>query len=256
MSGRLAEFWRAKLRAFATHLAISVAVFAAVIALAMWRFYPPLYFWIDGGLFVLTVAAGVDVALGPTFTLVLYAPGRKSNRFVLPAIALAQAAALGWGVHLMYQNRPLLDAYVGYPRREFFTVTDDSIREGRRPLGDLLALSRERPALVYVSMPEDPKLARRELASGETLSHTERYLSLDGAQLKEVLEAGRDRVRIEAVFPGNLSAVDDFIAAHGGRFEDYAFVPLNARYGRALLVFRRSDGGYLGAIALKLPPRN
>lgn len=252
MSRPLSAYWRAKLIAFGMHLAISATVFATVILLAMWSFYPPLYFWIDGGLFVLTVAAGVDVALGPSFTLVLYAPGRRSNRYVLPAIALAQCAALAWGVHLMYQQRPLLAAYVGYSRHEFFPVTEGLVRDGPRPLAKLLALSPERPALVYVALPSDPALAKRELQSGETLSHTDHYLPLAGAQLKEVLDAGRSRVRIDAVFPGNMPAVDAFVSAHGGAFDDYAFVPLTARYGRALLAFRKRDGRYLGGIRLKL----
>ncbi len=220
MGRQLPAVWRAKLIAFGTHLAISATVFATVIALSVWLFYPPLYFWIDGGMFVLTVAAGVDVALGPSCTLVLYAPGRRSNRFVLPAIALAQVAALGWGVHLMYEQRPLFAAFVGYPRHEFFPVTKGLISDSPRPLAELLALSPERPAA--------------------------------GKQLKEVLDAGRTRKRIEAVFPGNMPAVEKFIERNGGNFDDYAFVPLNARYGRALLAFRRSDGKFVGGIALKL----
>lgn len=252
MGWQMTSVWRAKLIAFGTHLAISVTVFAAVIALTMWLFYPPLYFWIDGGLFVLTVAAGVDVALGPSFTLVLYAPGRRSNRFVLPAIALGQIAALGWGVHLMYDQRPLLDAYVDYPRHEFFPVTKGLIADSARPLAELLALSPERPALVYVSLPADRRKAAQELQSGRTLSHTESYLPLTGNQLKEVLDAGRTREHIESTFPGNMPKVQKFIDQHGGSFDDYAFVPLAARFGRALLAFRRSDGKLVGAIALKL----
>jgi hypothetical protein len=252
MGRKLSSFWRAKLIAFGTHLAISVTVFAAVVALSMWLFYPPLYFWIDGGLFVLSIAAGVDVALGPSFTLVLYAPGRRSNRFVLPAIALAQVAALGWGVHLMYEQRPLLDAYVDYPRHEFFPVTQALIADSPRPLTALLALSPERPALVYVALPADHKRAAQELQSGRTLSHTDSYMPLTGSQLKEVLDAGRTRKHIESTFPGNMPRVQKFIDHHGGSFDDYAFVPLAARFGRALLVFRRSDGKLVGAIALKL----
>jgi len=252
MGRQLSAIWRGKLIAFGAHLAISVIVFATVIALSMWLFYPPLYFWIDGGMFVLTIAAGVDVALGPSFTLVLYAPGRRSNRFVLPAIALAQVAALAWGVHLMYAQRPLLDAYVDYPRREFFPVTKGLIADSRRPLAELLALSPERPALVYVSLPVDRKQALQELQSGRTLSHTESYLPLTGNQLKDVLAAGRTREHIESSFPGNMPRVQKFIDRHGGSFDDYAFVPLAARFGRALLVFKRSDGKLVGAITLKL----
>jgi len=252
MRGDRREFWVAKLKAFGAHLAISAVVFATVVGVAMWRFYPPLYFWIDGGMFVLTVAAGVDVALGPSFTLVLYAPRRRSNRLVLPAIAIAQAAALTWGVHLMYQQRPLFAAYVGYPRREFFPVTGSLIADSPRPLGELLALSPERPALVYVSQPQDLQQARAELQSEHTLARTDRYLPLAGKQLQEVLDAGRARNHIEALFPGNMPAVQKFIDEHGGKFENYAFVPLAARYGVALLAFRRNDGHYVGGIPLHL----
>jgi hypothetical protein len=249
--------WAAKLKAFAIHFSISVAVFAAVIAAMLEAFYPTPYFWVDGGLFVLTIAAIVDVGLGPSLTLVTYVPRHKNTRAILAAIAAAQIAALGAGVYLLYEHRPLAAAFVGYPRNEFFPVTKAMLNPSRDTLAKLEALSPHRPPLTYLELPEDREEVNRMLMEGLSgekgvFQSIERYRPLQGEHLERVLAAGRTPQRIELVFfRENLRRIEDYVAAHGGRFESFAFVPLNGRYGRAMLVFTRSDGKLVATIPMK-----
>lgn len=66
--------WKAKFRAFGTHFGLSVVIFAVIIALTVWLWYPPPFFWIDGGLQVVLLAAIIDIVAGPLLTLVVYRP--------------------------------------------------------------------------------------------------------------------------------------------------------------------------------------
>ncbi len=249
--------WRSKLRAFATHLALSAALFAGVLSLVVGLWYPPPLFWIDGGLQITLLAAGVDIALGPLLTFVVYRPGKRTLIVDLAVIALIQAAALGWGVMTLRAERPLLAAFIGYPQNRFFAVTAKQLGEGPRPVEELVALSPERLPLVFVELPTDVEAARRILMlglQGETsvLRQTERYRRIEGAALERVLAGSRRRELYVRDDPPFAAEIDRFVEAHGGRAEDYAIVPLYGRFGRALIALRRADGRYVGVMAQEI----
>ncbi len=254
MSPELRRLWRAKLQACGIHLAISAALFAAIIAVGIELWYPPPYFWIDGGLWVVRIAAIVDVILGPLLTLVVFRPGKRLLALNLAVIAFFQAAFLTWGVLVMYQQRPLLAAFVGAPSNRFFPITEEFIRDGGRPLEELLALSPERPAQVSIRLPEDIAEVRTLLAESfggggsSVLRRTELFEPLRGAQLERMLAGARDERRLAALWPLARPRIERFLAERGARFEDYAFVPIHGRYYIALAAFERATGRYAGAL--------
>jgi hypothetical protein len=70
--------------------------------------------WFPGGLWhvaglqkLFGIMIGADIVLGPLLTLLVYKPGKRGLRFDLSMIALAQAVFLAYGVHTLWQNRPL-----------------------------------------------------------------------------------------------------------------------------------------------------
>lgn len=253
MSPERRALFIAKLRAFGAHFALSLAIFAAIIWICVWLWYPEPYFWIDGGWFVVRIAALVDVVAGPLLTLIIYRPARRWMAANLATIAFVQAAFLAWGVNVLERERPLVAVFLGAPAERFYPVTRELLAYGLRPNEEVLALSSERPALVAVRLPDDPDKARELLQAslqGRTgvLRRSELYEPLEGEQLKKLLAAGRSRDRIAGVWPIANASIDSFLAAHGGRFEDYAFVPLHGRYYVALLAFERASGRHKGAL--------
>ncbi|MGH8704104.1 MAG: hypothetical protein ACREUO_01665 [Burkholderiales bacterium] len=253
MSEARRPLWRAKLKAFGLHFSISLGLFAAIIAATLELWYPPPYFWIDGGWFVVRLAAIVDIILGPLLTLIIFKPGKRLLALNLAVIAMVQSGFLVWGVNVLYQQRPLFAAYVGKPSERFFPVTKGLAQDGLRPLDEVLALSSERPAIIAVRLPEDPAKARELLLAGLTgkasvLRRTELFEPLAGAHLESLVAAGRSRTRIAEVWPIASANVDRFLAERGGRFEDYAFVPMQGRYYIALLAFEHRTGRYAGAL--------
>jgi hypothetical protein len=250
------SLWRAKLKAFAIHVGISAVVFVVVIATLIRLWYPEPYFWIDGGLYVMTVAAFVDIGLGPSISLAIFRPHDKRMPLVYALIGLAQLAALGGGVHLLYEYRPLFVAFVGFPRNEFFPVTEAMLRGAASVPREMIAQARERPALVYIDRPADTAEWRRMLMAGRTgektvFQHTELYRSAEGAWRSRILtEGARSKARIEAVFAARAASIQAYVDAHGGSYDAFVFVPLNARYGRGMLVFDRASARLLTTLEL------
>ncbi len=245
----------AKLKAFGVHLSLSLVLFVGIIAACMTLWYPPPYFWIDGGVQVTRLAAMVDLVLGPLLTLVVFRPKKASLKRDLAVIGFVQIAFLAWGVGVLYRERPLLAAFVGYPSERFFPIPQQYLGDSKRPLEELLALSTDRPALVAIRMPENRKEARemvRVQLQGlpSVFRQTERYEKLEGRHLAEVFAVARSRERIRMVWPEAEARADKFAADRGRKFDDYVFVPVHGRFQSALLALERPDGRYAGAVYL------
>lgn len=100
---------RAAARAAGVHLlcSLGVALLAASLVFGLW--YPFPYRELSGGreLFLLVVA--VDVVCGPLLTMVLFNPAKPRVELWrdLGLVALIQLGALGYGLHTVWQARPL-----------------------------------------------------------------------------------------------------------------------------------------------------
>lgn len=95
-----------RIKAFLIHLAISIVVALAAMALVFGLWYPsPLHAALGvTGIFLLLLA--VDVVLGPCLTLVVFKPGKKTLVFDLAVIVVLQAAALVYGLYTVAEGRP------------------------------------------------------------------------------------------------------------------------------------------------------
>ena len=101
--------FRAAARAATIHLFCSVilAVLAAVLVFGLWYPYP--YRELAGGRELFLLIIMVDVVCGPLLTLVLYNPTkpRAELRRDLGLVVLIQLAALGYGLNVVKQARPV-----------------------------------------------------------------------------------------------------------------------------------------------------
>jgi hypothetical protein len=106
--------WREKFRAFAIHFTTTLVVAALAAGLIFFVWYPEPFGTMVGGLKLFTLITGIDLALGPLISLVVY-DSRKSRRalvFDYTVIAILQISALVYGVYSVSQNRPVFVAFV------------------------------------------------------------------------------------------------------------------------------------------------
>ena len=105
----MTSFWKDRLKASGIHFAISIvsALLAAMLVFRVWYPYP--YRELSGGRELFLLVVGVDVVCGPLLTLVLFntAKPRAELWRDLGLVALIQIAALGYGLAMVWEARPL-----------------------------------------------------------------------------------------------------------------------------------------------------
>jgi hypothetical protein len=137
--------------AFLIHLTISAFVLAVFTAWVFTSLYPPPLLHLQGGGKVLAMLAFVDVVLGPMMTLIVYKPGKKSLVFDMAVILTIQLAALVYGTHVIYSQRP---AFLAFTYDRFVVVSAADLLGGNVP-ADIANQSpwRGNIRLVWVKLP-------------------------------------------------------------------------------------------------------
>ncbi len=152
---RIANFTRVS--ATVAHLLISLVIAAAVVALFWGVWYPNGLDIVAGASVLLLILVTVDVLIGPLLTLIVFSPGKKGLARDLLIIALLQAGALAYGVHIMLHTRPvflvaLVDGLLLVSANE---VDDADLKRSSSP--DYARKSWAGPIFVSSQDPKDPK---------------------------------------------------------------------------------------------------
>lgn len=167
-------------KAFLIHFAISLAVFAVLLAIILLIWYPGLMFALGGGWEGLRIVIGVDLVLGPLLTLIVFKEGKPSLKFDLSCIGIFQILCLSAGVWIVYNERPVVlaieyDTVYSLTAREFSYYGND--------MDDLTQFDGPFPKTVYIQLPENDQeaafLSIEQQLNGEPLyGRAENYLPL------------------------------------------------------------------------------
>ncbi len=233
-----------KLRAFAIHLIASAGIVLALLGLMLWVWYPAPYFEINGGWQVLRILAGVDVVLGPLLTLIVFKPGKPSLKFDMSCIVLMQLAALIYGGTIIYQQRP---AFVVFGTDRFTTVTAAEVEFDKLKHSELQRVAGIGPLLAQARPPDDPKL-RQELLFAVVM---EGQKDLEfRAELYEPYQPDLEKLRSRSLDLDQIAALDGeakaaiaaFAAQHGGRLQDYLYLPLKGKNKDIIMALSSQEG--------------
>jgi hypothetical protein len=102
--------------AFLIHLILSAAIAAVVMVFVFWVWYPAPLHDAVGVTRIFLLLMGVDVAIGPIITLIIYKPCKPSLKFDLAVVALLQLCALSYGVNTVFTGRP---AFIVFAKDRF-----------------------------------------------------------------------------------------------------------------------------------------
>lgn len=235
-------------KASAIHFAISLVVLAAIVAVVVWRWYPPELFGMAKAGPLLSLLAGVDLVLGPLLTLLVYAPGKKSLKFDLAVIALLQIAAMAFGLHTVWQSRPVYIVAVADRFRMVFANEIDAQSAARAKAG-----FRRLPAwganIVAAPLPEEPKARLEVMVAGFSgLDISQRpdfftpYPPRDPAFLGQAVSA---RTALQLA-PKTARADWEHVFARHSASGPLAIMPLQSSRGSATVIMQASDGRILG----------
>jgi hypothetical protein len=244
--------WKASL----IHITISVAIGTAVLALMLLLWYPYPLFEAVGGQQVLMILLGVDVSLGPLVTLIIFntKKSRKALTFDLSVIATLQAAALLYGLSVVYHTRPV---FVVFSNNSFDLVTanmlsDDDIAKARNPYYRSLPLTG--PVYVYSEMPTDIK-ERNEVVlgvfSGKDLPQFPQYYMPYDEHKSAAGRTAKPMAELRKLNPDRTADIDDAIHKSGRSETDLGYSPMRAKYQDQAVLVGKSDGQVLAVLRMR-----
>ncbi len=165
-------------KASAIHLLICATIGMCVISAMLFAWYPQPYFDALGGGKLAFILLGVDVVLGPLITLVIFKAGKKGLKFDLAVIALVQLSALAYGLHVVFEARPV---YIVFSVDRFDLVAANEVVPDAvtgAPREEFKSLPLTGPLIVAADLPED-KEARTKVMfsslSGVDIQHLPQY---------------------------------------------------------------------------------
>ena len=174
---------RFRVRAFGLHLTGSACALTLVIGglYLGWYRFPGWY--LTEVLHVVAIVAMVDLALGPTLTLIVANPAKSHRQLAIDigAIVTVQVAALIYGAVPLWIGRPLYYTF-SVDRLEIVQANDieaDEIALGRRQNPTLAPHWYSLPRWIWAPLPENPeeatKIAESASFGGKDVVQMPRY---------------------------------------------------------------------------------
>jgi hypothetical protein len=193
---------------------------------------------------LLLLVVGIDVALGPLLTLIVFNPKKKSLIWDLAVIVAVQIGALGYGVWVMAQSRPVF--LVGATDR-FELVTANQIRPeelAAASMPEWRTLSWTGPVVVGAQPPADPderlNLSLRALEGGPDVPQLPRYFLPLSENVERLMAASKPLAAFDAIAPDEVADLRAWLRQHGLDESSVAILPLKARMGTGAVMIDRA----------------
>ncbi len=246
---------RQRLVAGLIHLSLSAAVAAAVFLPIYFFWYPDVLYESAGGRDLFLLIVSVNVALGPLLTIVVYVPGKWGLRFDLIVIATLQTLALAYGVHVLFESRPVYFVFVK-DRFELVRANDypeEQLAKASKGYG-ALPLPWTGPKVAGAKLPTDPKEALEVAQSGiggiDVHLMPRYYVAYDDVR-PAAKEKGEPLGKLRERNPGNVADVNALVASLGRREDELRFLPMRAGKTDFTVVIDAKTGGILRISSIK-----
>jgi hypothetical protein len=242
-----------RLRAALIHFSISLLVVGSVFLVIYLAWFPPPLFEGAGGQDLFLVLALVDVTVGPLLTFLVFKPGKWGLKFDLTVIAIMQVAALAYGVHVVYEARPVWLVYVK-GRFDLIRANQVVATEVKKAKPEYQEFSLTGPKVVGALVPKDPveqfRIAMTALAGMDVSSYPQFYVPY-GDLGPAVLEKARPIADLRKLNPDGGGRIDAAIAASGRKESELAFVPLRAGKRDLTVLVDAKTAAFIGLVGVK-----
>jgi hypothetical protein len=238
--------WRnvSKRRAFFSHLALSACIVAFVLALVFFLWYPAPYSDAVGTWSIVRILIGVDLVLGPLLTLIVFRPAKPHLLFDVSFIALVQAAALTYGVTVLYQERPY---YVVFAVDRFHVLARKDV-----PLNDesdtaWIQKPTIGPLYVAALLPQDTPTMQRLLeetvfGGGPDIEQRPEFWAPYAENAAKIGQRARPLADLRSRGAATTAAVDDALARFQIDPDDVGFLPMISAKLETTALVRIADG--------------
>jgi hypothetical protein len=174
---------RFRLKAFGLHLSASVTVLTLIFGALYLGWYGWPGWYLSGVPHVVAIVAIVDLAVGPTLTLIVASPRKPRRALVrdIAVIVVVQLAALIYGAATLWLGRPLYYAF-SVDRLQMVQAADlqaSEIALARRQNPALAPHWHSLPRWIWAPLPDNPEEATRiagaALFGGQDVVQMPRY---------------------------------------------------------------------------------
>jgi hypothetical protein len=206
-----------------------------------------------GGETLLRLLIGVDVALGPLITLLIFDPRKPRLRQDLAIVAALQFAALAYGGWVMFEARPVYNVFV---KDRFETVAANAIDPGSlaKAPAQFQALPLAGPRVVGAHLPKDAgevaTIAMSAMAGGPDVANLPHLYEPYAKSAASAAKAARPLVSLAQQGRAQSQAVGEFVNAHGNDTQSLGYLPVKARNRDFAAVVDRKTGEIVGYLAL------
>jgi hypothetical protein len=245
---------RERLRAAALHLLASVAVVAMLSVLVFGAWYPSPMSQLLGVAAILWIVVGVDVVVGPLFTLIVFDRRKPRLKWDLATIFALQLVALAYGVFTVHQGRP---AFVVFAKDRFEVVSPSDLKAEDRSVAasnPQARLDPLRPRWVAVRQPESSSeqmsIAMEALSSGRDVQHHPKLYVDYSSERAVALERALPIPRLRTLNPDRGSDIDALVAASGRSEEALRYLPLRGPAGDGAVLIDAKDAAVVTVAAL------
>ena len=239
-------------RAKVFRIRLTATAFVLLLAVAVVRllWYPGGYFAISGVSTLLLVLIGVVVILGPGLSAVVYKPEKPGLRFDLIVIACVEIAVIAWAMFEICDRRP---AFTVFAVDRFEVVTRSEV--DLEPLTDSNLATRHghMPRLIYAELPSDPKIMNQLIDDTVFLG----IADIDRRpEFWKPYARGVSAVKARARPLSQFLTLSDDLSGPVKRWlarrnaSDYAYLPIRARGGDAIMIIHADVGYPVGIVAV------
>lgn len=254
-SGWQGRHLRARLKAAAVHLGLSLAIALAVLALVYGFWYQDALAGVAGVGTILVLLLAVDVCLGPIMTLLVFDRRKKSLPMDLALIGLMQMGALAYGLHTVELGRP---HYLVFVKDRFEAVSHADLQAEDRAAAVGNASARTHwwgPAWVAAKAP-DSEARRQEVLmesvlGGRDLQHFPQWYEPLSSQQAQIRARALPLAELRRLNPEAGSLLDGSLKTLRRSEAQVGYLPVKGEAGDASVLVDRQDGRVLGLLALR-----
>jgi len=240
-------------KAASIHSGISVLIGLVTGTLMLGVWYPPPYFHAGGADELVLLLVGVDLAVGPLLTLIVFRTGKPGLKFDLFAIGTLQSVALVYGMYVVLQARPVflvaaLDRIVLVPADE---ISDADLADGKEP--QFRSRSWTGPRLVAAKMPTDPT-ERTDLVfsglAGRDLQNLPKYYCDYSEGGPSLLPKAKPLDELFRKHPEARTEVERWLSDSNRNTDTVVWVPLQASKADLVMTLDKQSAVPLKALAI------
>lgn len=215
----------------AKHLAASASIAVVCAALVFGLWYPYPYSELASGRELFALLVSVDLVAGPLLTFVVYNPEKPRRELWrdVGTVIVLQLVALGYGLHIVAQARPVFLAFEGDRFRVVAVPDIDSASLARAPSG-MARLSWMGPQTIGVKLLEgsDPGYQQSIMLAMQGVHpafRPERWMDYD-VQRQHVIRQSKPLAELKRKRPEQSALIDEAVREKGLVETDLGYLPL------------------------------